>query len=73
MPITNDGIGGVEYLKNGIDELIRLNDQIVQKFKSWTIVDQTRGSLVTAVICCILYTHANKVHEIVHRYSGVQV
>ena len=31
-PITADGIGGINYLKQGIDELIRLIDSNVEKF-----------------------------------------
>lgn len=45
IPITSDGIGGVEYLKYGIDQLIQLIDEIVLKHSAWDIVQQTRGGI----------------------------
>ena len=45
IPITTDGIGGVEYLKQGIDKLIHLIDEIVVKHSAWDIVQQTRGGI----------------------------
>ena len=45
IPITSDGIGGVEYLKRGIDQLIHLIDEIVKKHSAWDIVQQTRGGI----------------------------
>ena len=44
-PVTNNGIGGVEYLKRGVDELIRLIDEIVTKNDKWTEEQQTRGGI----------------------------
>ena len=44
-PITNDGIGGIEYLKQGIDEIIRLISAVVKKHGKWSYVEQTRGGL----------------------------
>ena len=45
IPITSDGIGGVEYLMYGIDKLIDLIDEIVVKHSAWDIVQQTRGGI----------------------------
>jgi len=44
-PVTNNGIGGVEYLKKGVDELIRLIDEIVTDNNLWTEEQQTRGGI----------------------------
>ena len=44
-PITDNGVGGVEYLKKGVDELIRLIDQIAVKFDNWSEEEQTRGGM----------------------------
>ena len=44
-PITNDGIGGIEYLIHGIGHLISLIDKIVEKHKGWDAVAQTRGGI----------------------------
>ena len=44
-PVTNNGIGGVEYLKRGVDELIRLIDEIVINNTGWTEEQQTRGGI----------------------------
>ena len=44
-PITNDGIGVIEYLKQGIDEIIKLISAVVLKHDKWTYVHQTRGGL----------------------------
>ena len=44
-PITNDGIGGIEYLKPWIDELIRLIDAVVKSNDKWSYVHQTRAGL----------------------------
>ena len=44
-PITEGGIGGIEYLKHGIDVLIYLIDEIVEKHSAWNVVQQTRGGI----------------------------
>ena len=44
-PITTDAIGGIEYLKIGIEELIRLVDQNVILHDQWTYEQQTRGAI----------------------------
>ena len=44
-PITNDGIGGIEYLKDGIGQLIQLIDTIVENHSAWGINEQTRGGI----------------------------
>ena len=44
-PITEDGIAGVEYLKGGIDQLIKLIDEVVVKYNGWGIIEQTRGGI----------------------------
>ena len=44
-PITEDGIGGVEYLKDGIGQLIKLIDDVVVAHDSWGIIEQTRGGI----------------------------
>ena len=35
IPITQDGIGGINYLKQGIDELIRLIDASVEQYEQF--------------------------------------
>ena len=45
-PITEDGIGGINYLKQGIDELIRLIDASVEKWE-WTEDLLTRAGIAT--------------------------
>ena len=44
-PITYDGIGGIEYLTNGIEEIIRLIDLNVRYHDKWTYEQQTRGGI----------------------------
>ena len=44
-PITDDGIAGVEYLKDGISQLIKLIDEVVDTHKAWGILQQTRGGI----------------------------
>ena len=44
-PITYNGVGGVEYLKQGVDELVRLIDQTSDQFPYWTVKQQTRGAI----------------------------
>ena len=44
-PITEDGIAGVEYLKDGISQLIKLIDEVVDTHKAWGILEQTRGGI----------------------------
>ena len=48
-PITKDGIGGINYLKQGIDEIIRLIDANVQKFASfgWSEDSLTRAGIAS--------------------------
>lgn len=43
-PITADGIGGINYFKQGIDELIRLIDSNVEKWE-WTEDLLTRAGI----------------------------
>ena len=47
----------MEYLKNGIDELIRLIDQTVIIHDQWTYEQQTRGGI--AAWDCGLYSIGN--------------
>ena len=42
---VNDGIGGINYLEAGIDQLIALIDEIVARHSAWTIVQQTRAGI----------------------------
>ena len=44
-PVTDNGIGGVEYLKKGVDELINLIDQMVIMYDKWTEEQQTRAGI----------------------------
>ena len=44
-PITNDGIGVIEYLKQGIDELVRLITAVVKSNYKWSYIHQTRAGL----------------------------
>ena len=40
-----DGIGGIDYLEAGIDQLIALIDDIVARHSAWSIVQLTRGGI----------------------------
>lgn len=42
---VDDGIGGINYLEAGIDQLIALIDEIVARHSAWTIVQQTRAGI----------------------------
>ena len=44
-PIIDDGIAGVEYLKDGISQLIKLIDEVVGTHKAWGVLEQTRGGI----------------------------
>ena len=44
-PITNNGVGGVEYLKHGVDELVKLIDQITDRYQDWTEKQQMRAGI----------------------------
>ena len=45
-PITDDGIAGINYLKQGIDEIIRLIDVNVEKW-DWPEDLQTRAGIAS--------------------------
>lgn len=44
-PVTDGGIGGVEYLKQGVDKLIELIDSIVIMNNKWVQEKQTRAGI----------------------------
>ena len=58
-PITEGGIGGVEYLKDGIDKLIQLMDKFVVKYYAWNTIEQTRAGLGLGFQYCKRYLFDN--------------
>ena len=57
-PITKDGIAGIEYLKDGIGQLIKLIDEIVVRYNAWGTIEQTRGGIGPGFLHCKSYkTH----------------
>ena len=46
-PITKDGVGGIDYLKQGIDELIRLIDLSVEHWDFWAEDLLTRAGIAS--------------------------
>ena len=64
-PVTNNGIGGVEYLKKGVEELINLIDQIVIRNDKWTEEQQTRAGI--AAWDCGVYSIGS--HDFIDYYT----
>ena len=68
-PITIDGIGGVNYLKQGIDEIIRLIDANVEKWE-WSEELLTRAGIASWDAYGGLNTIPN--HEFIDMYTTNQ-